>query len=61
MVSTEVLNGIPMLPDEIQINGITFTGPALIAAIQEVTNPDPRYWYNFKRDGSKIFVTRKMD
>jgi hypothetical protein len=42
----------PML----NLNGVRISGEAFAAFIDTITNPDPKRWYRFERQGDQIIV-----
>ena len=52
---------LPLLPDEIEINGVRLSGIALVQIISTITYPDPDRWYKFERKGNDVLVTVKYD
>jgi hypothetical protein len=47
--------------DTVTINGAKIIGPALIDILNMVTQPNPRRWYRFERQGENIIVQTKQD
>lgn len=39
------------------INGVRISGFALASLLNEVTDPRPDRWYNYRKDGDQIIVT----
>lgn len=50
---------IKAFPQTIDINGVTFSGDALVIFIDAITNPDPERWYRFERQGDVVAVETK--
>lgn len=45
----------------VEVNGIKISGTVIPAIIAALTRPDPRKWFNFRRQGNEIIVTTKLD
>ena len=43
------------------INGTILTGEALVSIFEMVTNPNPKRWYAFERQGENVIVTVRED
>jgi hypothetical protein len=54
------LRALP-IDDTIAVNGIVVSATALPMLVNAVTNPDPRRWYRFERQGDSIIVHTKWE
>lgn len=47
--------------DYLRINDVQVGASALVSILNLITDPDPRRWYNFRRQGDQIIVQVKIE
>ncbi len=55
-----MLSLLDPLPSHVEVNGVKISGALIPQIIAILTNPDPKRWYRFERNGDMVTAETKL-